>query len=1325
MNADPKYTQIEGVAVVGMAGRFPDAPGTEQLWRNLCGGVESVTEFTDAQLLSAGVDAETLQAPNYVKSGVLLGDVEMFDAKFFGYTPREAELMDPQQRVFLECAWEALEKAGRLGDRNRERAGVFAGAGPNQYLSNNLAQIRGLLPSLDLLQKMISSDKDFLSTRVSYKLDLTGPSITVQTACSTSLVAVHLACQSLLAGDCDVALAGGVFLRIPQVAGYLHRQGGIPSPDGHCRAFDAEAQGTAIGSGAAIVVLRRLEDALRDGDTVHAVILGSAVNNDGAVKIGYTAPGVEGQEAVIAAAHAAAGVTADEISYVEAHGTGTSLGDPIEVSALTRAFRRTTKKNGYCALGSLKTNIGHLDAAAGCAGLIKTVLALEHRTLPPSLNCRLPNPTIDFATSPFFVQQTLSEWRPFGGRRVAGVSSFGIGGTNAHVIVEEAPPAAPAGPARPWQILPLSAKTPAALEQAAGRLRDHLAEHPEINLADAAYTLQLGRKSFPHRRVAVASSTDEAVRVLESKDSKRVFGGVASTRDAALTFLFPGQGTQYPGMGQGLYENEPVFRRHIDDCAARLRPALGLDLRELMYPAATDREAAAARLRQTRVAQPAVFTLEYALARQWMSWGVTPSAMAGHSLGEYVAAALAGVFDLEDALALVAERARLMQELPGGAMLAVRFSERDLAPWLEDGIALAAVNAPGLSVASGPADSIERLAARLRAEHVESQRLQTSHAFHSAMIEPMIAPFVAAVARTRRRAPQIPFLSCMTGTWITDEQATDPQYWGAQTRHAVRFGDAVAELLKTEGRVFLEVGPGHTLTTLTRLQSPQALAVPSLPHAGEDRADLECMLAALGRLWAAGCPVEWPALHDGERRRRVPLPTYPFQRERYWIQPHEQPDTAAPSPSAVSLPNEPGANAEAAAAPEALDLHSRPEGLASAYAAPTSDAEKSLARLWEHALGVKQVGIDDDFFDLGGHSLLALTILEEVEREFGRRLLLASLVDAKTIRMFVELLGAPRKRASLACVVALSTEGAKPPLFLMHSHGGNILEYVPLAHRLGAGRPVYAVQARGLSEGVPPDPRIEEMAAHYLKEIRIVQPHGPYHLGGFCFGGFLALEAAQQLRAQGEEVALLALLDSSTKAYPAYPAGTTRLHRLVYNARRRLLLEWSGLVSRPRGMRLAHAAARIRRLRDRLQSAAEGLVNWVRVQWRSGPPAYSVAHNLERLAAAHDRAWAAYSPKPYGGRVLFLRARQQPFGVQPDPMLGWSGLFTGEVRVRETPGFRQNMLDEPRAGQVAAAILEALEACETPVGAGGVKAPGDDHEAAPGPGAPYGLSVAV
>jgi acyl transferase domain-containing protein len=905
---------LADIAIVGMSGRFPGAPDLDTFWQNLRDGVESITFFSPAELEASNLAPAIWQAANFVPAVSLVDNPEWFDATFFGYTPREAELIDPQQRLFLECAWQALEHAGYDSENDKGLIGVYGGVGLNSYMLMNLysnERIRESLEAAGSLQMITANDRDYLTTRISYKLNLKGPSVNVQAACSTSLVAVHLACQGLLTYQCDLALAGGVALRYSQSPGHAYVEGGVPSPDGHCRAFDAAARGTLFGSGVGIVVLKRLADALADGDTIHAVIKGSAINNDGALKVGYTAPSVAGQSAVIAMAHEMADIDPETISYIEAHGTGTPLGDPIEIAALTQVFRAKTRQKGFCAVGSVKTNIGHTGAAAGIAGLIKSVLALKHKQLPPSLHYESPNPKIDFANSPFYVNAKLAEWPANGQPRRAGVSSFGIGGTNAHVILEEAPPIRDAGPARPWQLLVLAARTEAALEHATDQLIAHLEQHPEISLADVAYTLQVGRRSFSHRRMLVCQDHADALSALTARDPTRVITHAREQRDRSVVFLFSGQGAQYVRMAQELYQHEPVFREQVDQCAKLLRPLLGRDLREIIYPRddgrTTDDESTdssfAVRppsaadgplLDKTQYAQPALFVIAYALAQLLMSWGVRPQALIGHSIGEYVAACLAGVFSLEDALTLVAARGRLMQQMPAGAMLAVPLAEAELLPLLGERIALAAINGPARCVASGPDDALAALERRLAEQGVECRRLHTSHAFHSAMMQPMLGPFTEQVKRVTLKAPSIPYISNVTGTWITAEEATDPGYWARHLRQTVRFADGLCELLRDPKRILLEIGPGQTLATFARQhpdKTPAHVVQASLRHPRDQQSDVAFLLNTLGQLWLAGLRLDWSGMYAHERRRRVPLPGYPFERQRYWVDPPKPTDT--------------------------------------------------------------------------------------------------------------------------------------------------------------------------------------------------------------------------------------------------------------------------------------------------------------------------------------------------------------------------------------------------------------------------------------------------
>jgi phthiocerol/phenolphthiocerol synthesis type-I polyketide synthase E len=887
-------TGIE-IAIVGMAGRFPGADDVDAFWRNVQGGVESVSRFTDDELRARGVPQSLLDDPGYVKAGVRFDGFDQFDAGFFGYTPREAETLDPQQRVFLECAWASLEHAGCDVARWPGKVGVYAGEGINLYL------IRNLLPSFglgaesgiaDLLGLMNGNSSGSLCTRVAYKLDLRGPAVTVQTACSTSLVAVHTACQALLGHDCDMALAGGVWLNLLQEGGYRYQAGAILSPDGHCRAFDAKAAGTLIGSGAGVVVLKRLDDALRDGDTIHAVIKGSAANNDGAAKVGFTAPSVDGQAEVIRAAQLIAGVAADTIGYVEAHGTGTTLGDPIEIAALTQAFRADTERRGYCAVGSVKTNIGHLDAAAGVVGLIKATMALKHRVLPPSLHFEQPNPQIDFAASPFYVNTEARPWVEGRVPRRAGVSSFGIGGTNVHVVLEEAPVAVNAAAAPAWQVLPVSAKSEAALAQGRAQLAAHLQAQPAQALQDVAHTLQTGRRAFAWRSAVVANDAEMAAQMLSSS-ATAVRQAPASAPE--VVFLFPGSGSQHAFMGAALYRERAVFREALDRCMALLRAQSGIDLHPLLFPAAGDEALANERLFHIEVAQPALFAVEYAMAQWWLHCGVKPALMMGHSLGEYVAACVAGVFSLDDALRIVAQRARLVQVLSAGAMLAVPLPESELAPFLAAGCDLAAVNGEQLCVLAGTPEAIARAEEELRARQHLPRRLHVAVAFHSRLVDPAVAALEQLIASVPRHAPRIPFISNLTGQPITAQDATSPAYWGRHLRNTVRFADGLRHIFDKPGRVVLEVGPGETLTGLAR-QHPGSSSATGLwasqAHAQQTARNSQQLANAVAGLWTAGVNIDWSAFHEGGERRRVPLPTYAFQRQRFWV---EAGDVARPS----------------------------------------------------------------------------------------------------------------------------------------------------------------------------------------------------------------------------------------------------------------------------------------------------------------------------------------------------------------------------------------------------------------------------------------------
>jgi acyl transferase domain-containing protein/thioesterase domain-containing protein/acyl carrier protein len=881
------------IAVVGMACRFPGADSPERYWENIRDGVESIRSYTDEELLAAGVRRAELDCPNYVKRGAPIEKMEHFDAEFFGFGPQDAAIMDPQHRALLECAWEALESAGHPPDGFDGSIGVYAGCGMNSYFIQNLASNPELVDSVGyFLLRHTGNDKDFLATRISYCLDLKGPSINVQTACSTSLVAIHEAASSLLALECDMALAGGVTFELPHRQGYLYAEGEILSPDGRCRAFDHRAQGTVFGSGAGMVVLRRLQDALDDGDPIIAVLRGSAVNNDGSGKVGYLAPSVDGQAAAVAEALEVAGIDADAISYVEAHGTGTPTGDPIELAALTQAFSASTHRRGYCGIGSVKTNIGHLDTAAGVASFIKVCKALQHRQLPPSLHLEAPNAALDIEQSPFFIVERLRDWTSEEPLR-ASVNSLGVGGTNAHVVLEEAPEVPASAPSEePFHALLLSGRNAAALAGNASRLAAHLTEEPELELADVAYTLDVGRKAFGHRAVAVVSNHADAVELLSSRDSSRWTEGKASAQCPSVAFLFPGGGAQYVGMARDLYEADAEFRTDVDRGLSWLREEQGLELGPLLFADESRQEAAAAELLRPSLQLPAIFIVEYALAALWRRRGVEPSALLGHSMGENTAACLAGVMSFEDCLGLVSLRGRLFEKTAGGGMLSVALPEEQLRPYLGDSLSLACKNGPKLFTVSGPEAAIAALVDRLEADDVDFSRIRIDVAAHSSMLDGILEEFRAHLSGLSLRPPEIPVLSNRSGDWLTAEEATDPEYWVQHLRSTVCFAQCVDRLLEEPGRLLLEVGPGTTLGSLakqSRKASNAALVTGSLRHPKEKLDDRAQLLRVAGQLWCAGFDLDWSQFRAPGRRRRLPLPTYAFQRQRYFIEPGRVP----------------------------------------------------------------------------------------------------------------------------------------------------------------------------------------------------------------------------------------------------------------------------------------------------------------------------------------------------------------------------------------------------------------------------------------------------
>jgi len=1032
---------LDGIAIIGMAGRFPKAPNLQRFWENLCQGTESTSFFSDQELEQAGISPELLRHPNYVKARGVLEDADLFDAGFFGYSPREAEVTDPQIRLFLECAWEVLESAGWTPEKFPGMIGVYAGMSFTSYIWQLAGDdLEGDSVSAFRLL-MGGAEKDHLATTISYRLNLRGPSFNVQTACSTSLAAVHAAARAVMTYECDMALAGGATVSVPQRCGYMYEPGGIASIDGHCRSFDADASGSVSGDGVGVVLLKRLEDAVAAGDTVYAVIKGSAVNNDGRRKVGFTAPAVEGQAEVIAMALAAAEADCESIGYIEAHGSATTMGDPIEIAALNQVYGQAGLKPASIAVGSVKSNIGHLNAAAGVAGFIKTILALRHGYIPASLNFRRANPKIPFERGPFRVNPTLTPWPDTNKPRRAGVSSFGIGGTNVHVILEEAPETKPSEPAKPWQLMVISARSRQALDRATDQFAAHLLQHPEQNFADVAFTLQEGRKAFEHRRMAVCRDASAGATLLQARTPSQVFTAVAPSGRRPVAFLLPGLGDQYLDMGRGLYESELEFARHVDHCSEFLQPLLGVDLRKTMYPdprvrqqnnevrtedrmnfrnlvqrARQDNSPTLQEIHRTLWAQPALFVIEYALAKLWMSWGIVPESMMGYSIGEYVAACLAGVMSLEDSLRMLAVRAQRIEALAPGAMLAIAGSEEEIRPLLTQEISMAGINGKSLCVVAGTQEAVDALQRRLVGEgELVCRRLLATHAFHSPLMEPLAEELTKIAQSIRLSPPKIPYISNVTGKPITDSEATDASYWARHLTQPVQFAAGLQHMCSPSAPVFLEIGPGQMLTSLAEQYLAgkglaDRVALASLPHASDAQPDRAFILSTLGNLWLSGIEPDWTGVHRNERRNRVPLPTYPFERQRYWRvssrRRQEKQEAEPVRANGVAAPfADAGVAQDQAIQPEDRNMENSRSHLGAEYVAPGNSTEQKIAEIWEELLGIHPIGIHDEFLRLGGNSLLAIRVAAELREAFQIEFPLEALLKSPTvseIALFVE-----------------------------------------------------------------------------------------------------------------------------------------------------------------------------------------------------------------------------------------------------------------------------------------------------------------------------------
>lgn len=1265
------------IAVIGIAGRFPGANNPAELWENLKDSVESISEFSKEELNAAGVTSELLENPHYVSRKGTLNNIQEFDARFFGFTPREAQITDPQQRLFLECAWEALEDAGYIPDQSEVKIGVYAGSGMNHYLVSHLSTNPKLLQTVGEYPIMIGNDKDFLCSRVSYRLNLTGPSVVIQTACSTSLVAIHKACLGLLNGDCNTALAGGVSLGTLEKSGYLYQEGMILSPDGHCRAFDAKAKGTVAGQGAGLVVLKRLDKAEEDGDHIYAVIKGSAINNDGALKVGYTAPGVEGQAKVIQAAQSNANMDPETITYIETHGTATPLGDPIEISALTQAFEAKTTKKQFCAIGSVKTNIGHLDTAAGMAGLIKTIQALKHKQIPPTLHYEAPNPQIDFMSTPFFVNTELKKWKRFNTPRRAGVSSFGIGGTNAHIVLEEAPIHEPSQKARSWRLICLSAKTTSALETMTANFVDYLKKNADLNLSDIAYTLQIGRKEFQYRRILVCQSRSEAVIALEQHDPKRVFTAIHSSKkqyeqeeitERPITFMFPGQGSQYLDMGLELYRSEPIYREEIDRCEEILRRKL-----PDIYGNQTkdDLLFRTEKLHETFITQPALFMIEYALSKLLMKWGIVPTAMIGHSIGEYVAACLSGVFSLEDALYIVGNRGWLMQtaHLKSGDMLSIRLGEEQVVSYLNNypELDLAAVNSPSRCVVSGVQEAIHSLHHQLKKQDIPCHRLHTSHGFHSQLMEPVLPKFREKLSQVTLQPPQTPFISTTTGNWIQPEEATSLDYWVKHLRQTVRFSQGLSTLFEDKDKnemILLEVGSGRVLETLAR-QHPKRtkkhLVLSTTHHPQEEEPDQLYLLTTLGRLWLAGMKIDWKSFHVDKQRYRVPLPTYPFERKRYWVDIQES--RTSNKSFDVPLQNQLQEEDIEISSDEALRSN-----VPTDYAPPKDSFERILAEIWKKFIGIDEIGIHDDFFELGGDSLTAVGLTSKIQEAFDVPIASHLLLQKRTISSLAEFIRKNATRPQIANQTAEAFQFSslfeiqqgnpdKVPLFLISSISGEIFFYHNLAHYLDSDQPLYAFQTQKLSSKAEPFTSIPEMAAAYIEELKQFRPGFPYLLGGFSFGGIVAYEIAQQLLSQGHKVPLLVLTDTPDPQQMRKFNDSADILQYLFSD----ILEGS-----------------TEKLREMsVEEQLSYLLEKAKRTPHTNPYLQHINASTFKIWLAHQEIALHYEPQPYSGHMLFFRHTERMESFPANPHIPWIDRAQGGIEIYQIPGNHFSMNSRP------------------------------------------------
>lgn len=1253
MNEALKGYAERGVAIIGMGVRVPGAATVDQYWSNLVNRVDSITTMSKDEL-DPTIPDELRNRSNYIPCRGLLEDVDKFDNTFFGLTPLEAMVMDPQHRIFLQLVWSALEDAGVVPDTFDGLIGVYGGSSPNTYFAHHVSPRKDVMRRIGDYAANILSDKDFLATRTSYALDLKGPSIAINTACSTALVAVSEAFQHLMTFQCDVAVAGGVSVFFPQRAGYLWQEGSNFSRQGRCRPFDENSDGMLVGGGGGVVVLKRLEEAIEDKDRIYAVIRGAALNNDGAQKIGFSAPSIRGQRDVISFAQAEAEVEPETIGYIETHGTATRIGDQIEVEALKQVFRKCPEHS--IVLGAVKSNIGHLDAGAGAAGLIKAALALKHKQIPPTVHFQKFNPELSMDDSPFKINTDVIDFAHGDTPRRAGVTGLGLGGTNAHIILEEPPPVeAGEKVVRHSRLLSLSAKNMSALARAHHNLADFIDRNPDVNLDDVAYTLAKGRAEFAEKNVIL--STDAGTTVRRLKDAAKSLEKAKNNRAQLrkTVFVFPGQGVQYAGMGATLYEVEPVFKETVDYCAQYLTPVIGFDIREVLFCKGEGEEEANETLRQTANTQPAIFVIEYAMAKLWQQYGVQPDAMIGHSIGQYAAACLSGVFSLDDCLKLVAARGRVIQAMEPGIMLSVPMSAEKLEKKLAGKVSIASVNAPELCVASGPALAIDALQRELQDEGVSCRVLRTSHAFHSDMMTGATAEFEQIAKDVPMNAPTIPFVCTATGTWITDEQAKSTKHWAEQIRGAVLFSPGVQTLLSDEHRIFVEVGPRNTMSTLIRRHLPDrethaVVSSMNLPEHNES----DVFGEALGQVRRFGGTVDILSQIDEESGEIISLPTYAFDTKSHWV--------------AAVRSSFQGGESEAASVSASMDsVDSHEDESAASGDTSFTPVQRFLVRLWEDLLGASDVQLDDDFFDLGGHSLVGVQLLDKIRDRYEVDLLLSDFLRGSTLKQMADEIesrikdrgdegdGIPAPTRDWTPLVALNPRGSHAPIYCVAGVGGHVMELKQLADEFD-DIPFYGLETRGVVEGHKPHETIEALATEHIEAIRVIQPEGPYYLCGYSIGGIVAFEMAKQLKAQNEEIAWLGLIDTGSPILP-------RRSRLDF---RRVQLK--------------------RFLKDPTGYVQQAIARRQRELTRK--PGARYAHVYLTMCEARER----YTSKSYKGDAVLFRTRKSEyiddFTWAIDDYNGWRPLIAGRLDVIPVLGRHLTVVQEPQNAKFLAKRMQ-------------------------------------